>query len=140
MRVKIDELWPQTPVAVAFLYAILCVITRTTRKLKVVYKNVSPSERLLYYRRYLFSCVEQYVRYDRRVMDPNTDRNHFSIRHCMRTYTRNSRTICGRCIYISNNCSTIGERAGCEIRMASYASKHALQSLSEKLFLRIMCT
>ena len=31
-------------------------------------------------------------------------------------------------------------RAGCEIRMASYASKHTLQSLSDEPFLHIQCT
>ena len=31
-------------------------------------------------------------------------------------------------------------RTGCEIRTASFASKHALQSLSKKPFLRIQCT
>ena len=39
MRAKIDELWPQTCVAVAFLYTILCVTTRTTRKVKVVWRR-----------------------------------------------------------------------------------------------------
>ena len=37
MQAKIDELWLKRRVAVAFLYAILCVITNTARKLKVVY-------------------------------------------------------------------------------------------------------
>ena len=36
-RPKINELQPQTYITVAFLYAIQCVITHTTRKLKVVY-------------------------------------------------------------------------------------------------------
>ena len=36
MQAKIDELWPKTCITVAFLYSILCVITHTTQKLKVV--------------------------------------------------------------------------------------------------------
>ena len=36
MQAKIDGLWAKTHVAGAFLYTILCVITPTTRKLKVV--------------------------------------------------------------------------------------------------------
>ena len=36
MQAKINELWPKTLIAVAFLFAILCVITHTTRKLKVL--------------------------------------------------------------------------------------------------------
>ena len=75
MRAKIDVLWHKTRVAVAFLYVILCIITRTTQKLRS-YKNVLPIERLLYYRRYIFSWLELYVRYDQRVMDPNTHHNH----------------------------------------------------------------
>ena len=35
MRAKIIKLWPQTHIAVAFIYGILCVNTRTTWKLKV---------------------------------------------------------------------------------------------------------
>ena len=36
MRVKIDELWPKTCVTVAFLYAILCVITHATVKIAII--------------------------------------------------------------------------------------------------------
>ena len=61
MQAKIGELWVQTHFAVSFLYAILCAITHTTKKLK----DVVPMERLLYYQRYLFSelraiCKIQY--------------------------------------------------------------------------------
>ena len=144
MSAKIDELWPQTHVAAAFLYAILCIITRTIRKLWRSYKDVLPIERLLYYRRYLFSCLELYVRYDRRVMEPNTHLNHFPIRHFVRNlYTRKSKTT-GRKLTFSNRMTALLSamsifciRAGCKIQMASYASKHALQSLFDKLFVRM---
>ena len=101
----IDELWPQTRIAVAFPYAILCVITRTNRS----YKDVIPIELLLYYRRYLFSWLELYVSYYLRVMDQNTHCNHFLVRHFVCTYTHNSKTT-GRMrtfyMYILNDCST----------------------------------
>ena len=103
-------------------------------------------EQLLCYRRYLFFCLELYTRYNWWLMGPNTQCNPFSIRHSVLTYTRNLKTTdCMQTFYISNNCSTIGDiyvcvRARCEIRMVSYTSKHAMQSLSDKPFLRIQCT
>ena len=67
-----------------------------------------PIQRLLYYWRYLFSCLELYVTYYWRVMDPNMHRNHFAIRRFLRTYTRNSKTTgCMRTFYISKDCFTI---------------------------------
>ena len=72
--------------------------------------DILPIERLFYYRRYLFSSLELYVRYDRRGMDPNPQRNHLAIRRFVGTYTRNSKRIgCMRTLHISNDCSTIGD-------------------------------
>ena len=50
-------------------------LTRTNRKLKVMY-----------------SGLELYARYDRRVVDPNTHRNLSRIRHFGRTYAHISKT------------------------------------------------
>ena len=60
------------------------------------YKDVLPIERLLSYWRYLFSLLELYARYDWRVMNPNTKRNHFSIHHlCVLTLvTRKLQIVC----------------------------------------------
>ena len=58
--------------------------------------------------------------------------------------TRKLLVVCGRSTYrmtaLLSDMSTLCVRAGCKIRMVSYASKHALQSLSDKPFLRIQCT
>ena len=49
----------------------------------------------------LFSLSELYVRYDRRVMDPNTHQNYLVIRLFVRTYTHNSKlqVVCERSTY-----------------------------------------
>ena len=60
-------------------------------KLKLI-QGLLPIKRSLYYRRYLFSWLELYVTYRRRVMNPSTHRNHFAIRRFVRAYTRNSKT------------------------------------------------
>ena len=60
--------------------------------------------------RYLFSRLELYARYDRRVMCPNTNRNHASIRDFVHTYTRTSKTSPPmRTFHILNDCSHIGD-------------------------------
>ena len=70
--------------------------------------------------------------------------NHFPIQHFVWPYTCNLKTTgCIRMFYISTDCSTIADvcfcvRAGWKIRTVSYASKHALQSLSNKPFVRIL--
>ena len=107
MWAKIDKLWPQTCVGVAFLYNILCIITHITQKLKVV-KDVLPIKRLLYYWRYLFSGLELYVSYYWWVMSPSLHRNHFPIWHFVHSCTRNSKTTGHmQTFYILNDCSTI---------------------------------
>ena len=56
----------------------------------------------------IYSLVRAYVRYDQRVMSPNTEHNYFLMQHFVHTYTRNSITT-GRMLmfYISSDCSTI---------------------------------
>ena len=83
MRAKIDELLPQTLVTVAFLYTILCIITHTTQKLKVV----------------LGSFTYQ------RVMVSNMHCNHSPVCHLVRNYTLNLKNT-GHMwtFYISNDC------------------------------------
>ena len=39
----VNELWPQTRTGAVFVYTILCIITPTTRKLKVAYREILPS-------------------------------------------------------------------------------------------------
>ena len=81
-----------------------------TYKSKTKGRTLSGIERLLYYRKYLFSWIELYVRYHRRVMDSNTHRNHFSICRFVRTCTRNSKTTgCIWTFYIANDCPTIAD-------------------------------
>ena len=71
------------------------------------YKDVLPSERLIYYRRYLFSAICE-------IRSESYGSKHASkplpMRHFMRTYIHNSKII-GRIwtFYISNNCSTISD-------------------------------
>ena len=91
-----------------------------------MYKDVLSIKWLLYYRRYLhvLSWLELYVRYDGQVMEPNMERNPFLIQHFVRTYNCNSKTIGGiRKLYISNECSTIGD----SFFLVSYGSKHSSQ-------------
>ena len=57
-----------------------------------LYNDAVPDKRLLYYRRFLFSGLELYARYNRRLMDPDMHRNLFMIRHFVPTYTHNSKT------------------------------------------------
>ena len=69
-----------------------CAYLHTQLKNYRSYKNALPIEQLLYYRRYLFSGLELYERYDWRVIDPNTHCNHFLILHfvhflCDRVFT-----------------------------------------------------
>ena len=79
---------------------------------------------------YLFSWLELYARYGRRVMDPNMHRKHFAIHHFVRIYTHNSKTTgCMWMFCLPNDCSTIGD-----------VSKHASQFLSHKPFLLKQCT
>ena len=121
---------------VAFLYAILCVITHTTQKLKIVYRCFTyqmiallSEISILLVRAVWRLLLASYV--------PKMHRNHFPIRHYLRTYTCNSKTT-GHMLmfYILNDCSTVEDvyfscvTAGCELQMASYTSKHASQSLS----------
>ena len=40
----------------------------------------------------VFTWLELSARYDQRVINPNTENNHFPIHHFVRTYTRNSKT------------------------------------------------
>ena len=58
--------------------------------------------------------------------------------------TRKLQAVCGRSTYgmpaVLSEMSISCVRAGCKIQKASYASKHASQSLSDKPFLRIQCT
>ena len=99
-----------------------------------------------YYQTYLFTGSELYSRYDKRVMDLNTYRNLFQIRHFVRTYNHNLKTPGCICMfYILHDCFTIGDvffcvKAGCEIQLASYGSNHILHSISDKQFACITWT
>ena len=68
-------------------------------------------------------------------MAPNTHHGLFLICHFVHTYMHNSKTKGHiRTFYLPNNCSTLEistfcVRAACEMRLASYESKHALQPL-----------
>ena len=55
-----------------------------------------------------FLSLELYVRYDRRVMDLNTERNHLAIPRFVHIYTCNKKTTgCIRMFYVSNDCSAM---------------------------------
>ena len=108
MQANIDELWPQTHVAQGFLYTILCVITRTTQKLKIV------QGRFTY--RTIALLLEMSILFVRTVCEiPSAS---YGSKHAsqalsgttfVRPYTRNSNTT-GRMLtfYMLNDCSTIG--------------------------------
>ena len=80
--------------------------------------------------------LELYVRYDRRVMNPNTERNFFryNILCIFTLVTRKLQVVCWRSTYrmtaLLSEMSIFCVRAGCQVWMVRYASKHALQSLS----------
>ena len=74
-------------------------------------------------------------------MGPNTRHGLVSIHHFVHTSMHSSKTKRHiRTLYLSNDCSTIEDisifwvRTVCEIRQASYESKHALQPLSDMTF------
>ena len=75
-------------------------------------------------------------------MDPNMHHNLFSMRHFGCTYTHNLKlqVVYRRSTYWMTallwEMSMFCVRAGCEIRLVSYSSKHASQSLSNKPFVR----
>ena len=84
-------------------------------------------------RRYLFSGLELYARYNRCVMDPNTYHNLFPIRHlCVLTLvTWKLQVIYEHCTYritaLLLQISIVCVWAGCEIPLVSYGSKHSLE-------------
>ena len=96
-----------------------------------------------YNRGYLLSWLELYVTYQGRVMNPNSHRRHFEIGRFVGTYTNNSKiTVCMRTFSyrttaLLSQIYILCVRAGFEIRMASYASKHVSQSLYDRPFLHI---
>ena len=73
-------------------------------------------------------------------MDPNTHRSHFWIRHfgVLTLVTRELQVVCGR--FTHRTTALLSEkyifcvRFGFEIQIASYLSKHASQSLSDRPF------
>ena len=94
MQAKIDELWPQTHVTVHGFPILRYFVHNYTHNptAKGHKRTFLPIERLLYYRRYPVTWLELYTRNNWRVMNPNTHRNHFLIRHFVSTYTRKSKT------------------------------------------------
>ena len=91
--------------------------------------------------------IQLYSSCYRRVMGSNTHCNHFPIRHlCVLIIfvTRKLQGACRRSTYrmttLLSEMSIFWVRARCQILMASYASQHASQSLSDKPFVRIQCT
>ena len=130
MRAKIDELWPQTRITMAF--------HNSKTKGHIQCKDALPIERLLCYRRDLFPGLELHVKYDWWVMDPNTHWNRFLIQHfcVLPLVTRKLLDVYRRCTYqttaLLSEMSIFCVSAGCEIWMANCASKHESQSLSDK--------
>ena len=100
---------------------------------------------LLNNQRYLFSSLEQYVRYNREwwIQTCITITLRYVILCVLTLVTRKLKVVCGHSTYrmtpLLSKMSTFCVKAGCGIRMASYASRHASQSLSDKPFLRIQC-
>ena len=76
-------------------------------------------------------------------MSPNTERNHFryDILCVLTLVTRKLQVVCRRSRYrmtvLLSKMSIFCLSTRCEIRMARYASKHSLQSLSDKPFLLV---
>ena len=66
---------------------------------------------------------------------------HYDIVYVLSLIIRKLQVVCGRSTYrmtvLHSEMSVFYVRAGCEIPMASYTSKRASQSLSDKPFLRI---
>ena len=125
------ELWIESYLADSCLYmwVILCVLTRTTRKL---YKEDLLKERLLFNRKYisLFSELELYARYQRQVMNPNMQDNLLPIRNlCIHVVlTPVTRKLQDVYTALLSEISILCDIAGCEIRLVSYVSKHSWQS------------
>ena len=103
------------------------------------YKIILPIKQLLYYRRYLFSGLELYVRYDRRVMIQACIAITFwyDILCILSLVTWKLQVRYGHSTYwMTALLSIICVRAVCETWMMSYGSRHASQSLSDKPFVR----
>ena len=101
-----------------------------------------PNNWLLYYEKYLFSALELFVRYDRWVMESNTHRNLFQYNiytvYILTLVTWKIQVLYKRCTYwmtaLLSGVPIFCVRAGCEIGLVSYGSKHSLQFLSDQWF------
>ena len=130
----------------AFLYGILYIITRVTRKLKVMWGPFTDWKIALLSEMSLFSWLELYARYHVRVMDPNTHHSHFQFDFlCLAsliTWKLQVICWCSTCVMTALllEMFIFCVRPGCEIWMASYISEHISQSLSNKPFFGIQCT
>ena len=144
MWAKIYESSPQRCIALAFLYAILCVSIGTTRKLK------DACGRFSYQTIALLSTIS--ILWVRAVCDirsvSHESKHAFQplsytrfCAHILTFVTRKLQVVCRCSMYRTtaqlSEMSTFCVRAGCEKRMASNASKHASQSLSDRPFVSI---
>ena len=135
MRTKINKLWPQTHVAVAFLYAILCIITHTARKLKVVWGRFYLSNDCstigdIY--SLDWSCMWDMIS-ELWIQTRITTTFWYDILCVITLITQKLQVICGFFTYgmtaLHSELSIFCVRVGCGIRMAGYASKDTSQSL-----------
>ena len=142
MWAKIGELWVQTHIVESSICHFVCTYahnSKTKGRIRMLYL----SNDCIYYRRYLFTGLEMYARYDRWIMDPNMHRNHFLIQNFVcTTHITWKLQVVHRCstywmTALLLEMSIFYDRAGCKMRLTSFGSKHALQSLSDKQF---VCT
>ena len=104
------------------------------------YKDVLYIERLLCYRRCLFSVLELHVKYYFRVMAPNTHRSLFPIRHLACAYiltliTRKLQVVYGHSLHrttaLLSKIFVVWFRVAWEIRLESSVPRHESRSFSD---------
>ena len=89
---------------------------------------------------YLFIQLELYVRYNQRVMDPNTHRTTFWCDILWVLSTGCKWTFDIWMTALLSEMSIFCVKAGCETPLMSYAFQHTSQCLSEKTFVHIIYT
>ena len=144
MRGKIGELWLQTHIPVSLLYVILCVLN--THNLKT--KGCIRTSHLSNYCATIVSIFQVRAVCELRSASYGFKRvsQLFFRSDILCVYILITRKLHAGHIwmfFISNECSTIAEmsifgaRTECKIRLVSYGSKYALQSLFDKPFMGI---
>ena len=143
MWAKIEELRLQTQTMVSFRYANLCILTRITQKLQVVWGHITyPTTALL---------SELHIFWDTAAFEIRSVS--YGSKHTLQSLFDNDTMYVptlitpklqvgyGRSTYwtigLLSEVSIFWERTVHEIRLARYGSKHALQSLSDRPF---VCT